>query len=352
MSYNGKSDYAPPPGPPPGRQSHGDYAPPPGPPPGRQEQYAPPAGPPPGHASQTDYAPPPGPPPSHDWAKPPSDPQPTASSKHDWEAAVPDTSLFPPPPPLFNGHYMSPTSNADEEQAKAGVKWCDENPLSQPITLDQAGLNALHSYNVRLMEPAGFNGRLNWLGPGVWEASTAKGTPDRCIISYPPLYSVNQHDPTKFGRPRTIYYEFRLRPDSRTNNLAVGFTALPYPSFRMPGWHRGSLAVHGDDGHKYINDMWGGKDFTQSFNKGEVYGIGMKLSPTGTHKPHVRIFFTRSGAMVGGWDLDEERDAEEDGPVTGLEGFHDLCCAIGTYDGVSFEVYFEPSRWLFRPEGI
>lgn len=265
---------------------------------------------------------------------------------------MPDTSLFPPPPAIFSSYDESPTSNADEAQSIAGTQWCEQNPLSRPITLDQAGMTALYAHNIRLMEPAGFNGKLNWLGPGVWEASTAKNTPDRCIISYPPLYTVNQHDPTRYNRPHTIYYEFRLRPDSRTNNVAVGFTALPYPSFRMPGWHRGSLAVHGDDGHKYVNDTWGGKDFTQSFNKGEVYGIGMTLTPTGTHKPHVRIFFTRSGGMVGGWDLDEEIDAEQDAPVTGLEGFHDLCAAIGTYDGVSLEVYFEPSRWLFRPEGM
>jgi len=38
----------------------------------------------------------------------------------------------------------------------------------------------------------------------------------------------------------------------------------------MPGWQRGSLAVHGDDGRKYINDSWGGKDFTSSFKEGET----------------------------------------------------------------------------------
>jgi hypothetical protein len=214
--------------------------------------------------------------------------------------------------------------------------------------LDTAGQNALHTNNFRLIEPPGFNGSLRWLGPGYWEARTNRACPDRCLISYPPLYVVNQHDSTRYGQTKTIYYEVKIRSDSRTINLALGFSALPYPSFRLPGWHRGSLAVHGDDGHKYINDVWGGKDFTTEFRKGDTYGIGMTFTPDGSHKPKVEIFFTRNGSRVGGWDLDEETDAEEDMPVTGLEGFHDLCCSVGAYEDTSFEVVFDPARWMYR----
>lgn len=217
------------------------------------------------------------------------------------------------------------------------------------MTLDQPGKIALQHFNLRLMQPTGFNGQLNWMAPGHWQGQTAPNTPDRCIIAYPPLYLANEHDPTRFGQPKTIYYEVKILPKSRNVFVGMGFTALPYPSFRMPGWHRGSLAVHGDDGHKYINDRWGGKTFTDEFRRGETYGIGMTLSPTGGHKPQVDIFFTRNGSKTGQWDLHEETDAEQDLPVTGLEGFHDLSCAIGTYDGVSFEVIFDPAKWLYKP---
>lgn len=215
--------------------------------------------------------------------------------------------------------------------------------------LDDAGKTALQANNFRLMEPVGFNGQLNWLAPGHWEGSTAKNAPDRCIIGYPPLYVVNEHDPTRYGRPKTIYYEVKIRPNSKNNNIAMGFTALPYPSFRLPGWHRGSLGVHGDDGHKYINDRWGGKDFTYQFGKGETLGIGMTFKPTGTARPEVSIFFTRDGAHAGGWNLHEETDAEQDLPVTGLEGFHDLSCAVGSFDSVNFEVIFDPAKWRYSP---
>ncbi|KAL7939454.1 hypothetical protein V8C35DRAFT_286670 [Trichoderma chlorosporum] len=348
-------EFASPPGPPPGKRQEEQYAPPAGPPPGRQQQqyddYAPPSGPPPSHY-QGDYAPPPGPPPSAargDWTAPPSDPYASQSGAgHDWQTAVPDTSLFPPPPPLFSGHDASYANNATEAEAEAGEAWCRQYPLSMPMTLDQPGKHALQSNNIRLMEPSDFRGTLKWLAPGHWEGSTARKSPDRCIIGYPPLYVVKEHDPSVTNQPKTIYYEVKIRRDSRTINLALGFTALPYPSFRLPGWHRGSLAVHGDDGHKYINDRWGGKDFANEYRAGDTYGIGMTFAPTGTHHPRVDIFFTRNGQRSGGWHLHEETDAAQDLPVTGLEGFHDLSCAIGAFEATSFEVVFDPSKWLYK----
>ncbi|KAF4504372.1 hypothetical protein G6O67_008529 [Ophiocordyceps sinensis] len=121
----------------------------------------------------------------------------------------------------------------------------------------------------------------------------------------------------------------------------------------MPGWHRGSLAVHGDDGHRFVNDRWGGKDFMAEFRRGDTYGIGMTLAPEGRDDgPRVGIFVTRNGDLVDGWDLYEETDAEGDLPVTGLEGFHDLSCAVGTYDGVSVEVILNPAMWKFRAADV
>lgn len=338
MSYP-HQQYAPPGGPPPQQ-----YAPPPGPPPG---QYAPPDGPPP---SQAQYAPPAGPPPGkQDWTASPAGPSPPDAPKHDWEAAVPDTSLFPPPPAFFSGWDRSPANNATEAEAEAGEKWCAQHPMCPPIALDPAARQALATHNIRLIEPNGFKGRLQWLGTGVWEAKTDKNAPDSCIIGYPPLYVVAEHSPLTNNRKTTCYYEVHIRQDSRREetSLALGYTALPYPNFRLPGWHRGSLAVHGDDGHRYINDRWGGKSFTGPFRRGETYGIGMAFEPDGG-RLKAEIFFTRQGKVDGRWLLHEETDAVQDLPVTGLEGFHDLSCAIGTFSMVSFEVVFDPAKWKYK----
>lgn len=66
------------------------------------------------------------------------------------------------------------------------------------------------------------------------------------------------------------------------SGIAIGYCAKPYPGWRLPGWERASLGVHGDDGRRFVNDTWGGKDFTTGFAPGETVGIGMVLKvPSG-----------------------------------------------------------------------
>lgn len=174
------------------------------------------------------------------------------------------------------------------------------------------------------------------------------------------------HSPLNTGRPKTFYYEVRIAKHNRGEvSLAIGYTAMPYPTFRLPGWHRASLAVHGDDGSKFINDRWGGKDFTSHFKPGEVIGLGMtftrrdlnapptygRAKTTNTGPLDVEIFFTRNGKHAGGWNLHEEGDAVEDLPVDGLEGTRDLFAAVGTFEQVEFDIIFNPRMWMYRPEG-
>jgi hypothetical protein len=178
-----------------------------------------------------------------------------------------------------------------------------------------------------------------------------------------PLYSVSCHSQLPYKNKHTIYFEIRLLPGSRSSeiSLGLGFVAQPYPPFRLPGWERASLGVHGDDGHRYVNDKWGGRDFTRPFRRGETVGIGMTFARKVTDPPpvygelpvtaqmDVEVFFTRDGKREGGWDIHEELDAQEDLPVTGLEGTHDLYAAVGTFDAVEFEVRFAEEDWLYKP---
>ncbi|KAK1690490.1 hypothetical protein BDP55DRAFT_650913 [Colletotrichum godetiae] len=368
-----QQQYAPPAGPPPGQTSDQIYAPPPGPPPsqsyaapsgplpGRGDDFAPPSGPPPSHGGyappsgpppshqQSEYAPPPGPPPArNDYTAPPPGPPPSDSKKHDWETAVPDTTLFPPPPAFFSGFDRSPANNSTEREAEAGEAWVAQYPLVQPIDLDSTALEALHTHRIWLLQPQGFRGTMTQPVSGKWEVTTQRNAPDSTIIGYPPLYSVKNNSPLATGQPFKIYYEVKIRGSASEVDLALGFTALPYPNFRLPGWHRGSLGVHGDDGHKYINDRWGGKSFTEPFRPGETLGIGMQFTAQGG-RMSVDIFFTRDGRLAGTWNLHEESDSEQDLPVNGLEGFHDLSCAIGTFSKNEYDIIFDPTLWKYTP---
>jgi hypothetical protein len=353
-------DYAPPAGPPPsyGAGASGDYAPPPGPPPGRRvdnDSYAPPPGPPPSHrGGQYDYALPPGPPPSQkDYVPPPGPPPSQAPKKqHDWETAVPDTALLPPPPNYFGAFDRSPTNNATEEEADEGERWCGEHTMFGPATLGERELRALQAGNINLFAPPFFQGALAQVATGVWRLHSRPGARDTSIASYPPLYSVRAHSPlANAGRPKTIYYEVAVLRESRADevSLALGFSAPPYPPFRLPGWHRGSAAVHGDDGNRYINDRWGGRSFTSPFARGETRGVGMDIGPGRAGGGlEVEVFFTRDGREVGRWDLHEELDGERDLSVTGLEGYHDLCATVGVFDEVDFEIIFAPGKWKWQ----
>ncbi|KAL3425159.1 SPRY domain-containing protein [Phlyctema vagabunda] len=359
--------YSPPAGPPPGHQSN-SYAPPAGPPPGHSDSYAAPPGPPPGHAES--YTAPPGPPPNfhnNDYAAPPG-PPPSKKDEpyHDWQTAVPDTSLLPPPPSLGNQH--SRTNNASEQEAEQGEMWCQQNPLLGPATLQYDAVQAMQAGNIGIMKPRSMKGDVDRARAGVWSGKTKANSPDSCIISTLPLYAVQEHSPLQTRNSKTIYYEVKISKHNRKEvSLALGYTAPPYPTFRLPGWHRGSLAIHGDDGSKYINDRWGGKDFTTPFKPGQTLGIGMVFTARNINAPpaycdgpmqaqttattpiNVEIFFTKDGKRDGGWNLHEEGDAVEDLPVHGLEGLNDLYAAVGTFEAVDFEIVFSEREWLYHP---
>ncbi|KAF2969945.1 hypothetical protein GQX73_g3592 [Xylaria multiplex] len=365
-------NFAPPPGPPPSHRAADEYAPPSGPPPSHDyvaptgpppsksknnpffDDFAPPSGAPPSHGygsqGSSDFAPPPGPPPTQDYAPPPGPPpQEKEPKKHDWEVAVPDTSLLPPPPSFFSGFDRSPANNATEEEAEAGERWCSQFPLNNPLRVALPELNAMNSGNINMFAPPFYRGTLNRQAVGVWRGQTQSKATDTCLATYPPLYSVSTHSPIATGRRKLIYYEVRILQDSRNEvSLALGYTAPPYPPFRLPGWHRGSLGVHGDDGNKYINDRWGGKSFTHPFRRGETLGLGMDFLPAPGGGIGVEIFLTRDGVESGRWNLHEETDQEQDLPVTGLEGFHDICASVGVFDKVSFEIVFVPEAWRWQ----
>lgn len=343
------------------------------------DDVPPPAGPPPGYqqfdsknSSHNDYAPPPGPPPSfsNDNYAPPPGPPPASQGQHDWQS-VPlpeDTSGYPPPPAIFTGHDRSWAHNATEQQAEEGERWCRRYPLLAPIDPSNPALDRAP----QLVHPQSntFYGTIKQTGVASWVMATSGKNNDNCITVQPPLYVAARDDPRVTGRPRSVYFEVVLPKDlGRDSGVGIGFVALPYPAFRMPGWHRGSLAVHSDDGHKYVNDRWGGNDFVKPWGMKGVVGIGMTFSSSsssvsgessssGSTKGKgkeaggggldLEVFFTRNGKVESRWDVNEERDQKRDLEPVGVQGFHDLVAAVGSFDKAEFEVVLDPERWVYK----
>ncbi|KAL8963793.1 MAG: hypothetical protein Q9183_004952 [Haloplaca sp. 2 TL-2023] len=339
-----------------GENSQG-FAPPPGPPPSQRknhESYAPPNGPPP---SQINYLPPPGPPPAH--SRHDEDPPPY----HDW-TSIPDTALLPPPPSL--GHETSPAGNASLSDADRAHHWCRMHPLILPHQPAPVQYNGVRDGNISLVKPREYQGTLSAKGTGSWEGNTIPGGKDACLLSSLPCYFPVMDSPVVTGTKKIIYFEVKIKSYGRgrggdASSLAVGYCGVPYPTWRMPGWERGSLAVHGDDGRRYVNDTWGGKDFTGPIIEGETVGLGMEFAiadtpphsgPSSGHMSNIKVevFFTRNGRKESGWNLHEELDAQNDLGVEGLDGQFDLYAAVGLFGSVGFEVNFASHLWLWQPD--
>ena len=280
---------------------------------------------------------------------------------NDW-TVVPDTALLPPPPSI--GHDNSPTGNAPEQEAQKATEWCRHHPLWQPKTLTSHELHSLETGDIHLQKPREYVGDLVPSGLGHWKGRTWTGTRDSCLLTTVPLYAALHHSPLRTGKTKTIYFELLIHGLGRGDGadectVAVGFCAQPYPAFRMPGWQRGSLAVHSDDGRRFVNDMWGGKDFTAPFKVGDVVGIGMTFAvpenppeygaaPQATPSVKANVIFTRNGKHEGGWDVYEELDASGDLDAKGLDGQVDLYAAVGVFGGVDFQVFFNSKDWKFQ----
>lgn len=193
---------------------------------------------------------------------------------------------------------------------------------------------------------------------------TGANAQDTVLVSDVPLFSALHDNPTTTAQTKTMYFEIKIIRMGGDGNsayqeaeaeadagIAIGYLAPPYPHFRLPGWERGSLGIHGDDGRKYIDNNQGGQDFTTSFKANEVVGIGMTFSSPAFlgGRTGVEVFFTREGVREGGWDLFEERDADDGGSVEGLGGERDLFAAVGFFGAVAFETRFRRDQWLYRP---
>lgn len=287
---------------------------------------------------------------------------------HNWQEAVPDTSTFPPPP--IAGYYCSGTGNASSDDAQRAHDFCDNTPLWIPTRPPPALYSSVQEHNVSLAWSQNYrsNGHLSQVARGRWRGRTFDRNGDCLVVTHLPLYFAAEDSPFIREKRKRTYFEVKLTGlragpgtgPADSSGFAIGFAAGPYPFWRSPGWERGSLGVFSDDGCRFVNDSWGGRDFTAPIHVGETVGLGMDFSlPNGAlamtdamlesgRKCKVGVYFTRNGAPAGAWDLHEERD-QESGGIEGLEGDYDLYGAVGLFGGVDFEVCFDPAGWLWRP---
>jgi hypothetical protein len=296
-------------------------------------------------------------------APPPYD----ASSEH--QGQIEDAPPYPPPPGL--SHEFSSGANATKWDSDNAAAWCKTYPLTPPIALSAPQLAAIRSQNHSLLAPSSFRGDISLRDASTrsWHVVSHSGCPDTLIQTALPAYAALADSPLVTERSRTVYFELRILRLGRATDshhsrflshlvhgdeecgVALGFVAPPYPPFRLPGWQRGSIGVHSDDGRRYVGNTDGGVDFTEPFRIGETVGIGLSFAVgefvKGGTKVEVDVLFTRDGRKAGGWNLFRESDAEDEN-LMGLMGDNDLFPALGVFGPVEVEVNFGESSWMYR----
>jgi hypothetical protein len=266
---------------------------------------------------------------------------------HNWEEAVPDTSTLPPPPAF--SYLYSNTGNASPNDAERAHCFCDNKPLWKPVRPSEVVYKTAQKHDFRPIQPPELNGTITLSSTGRWRGKTRANNGDCLLSTHLPLYFSAVDSPFVTKRKKMIYFEVRIlslskgskKSSNDASGLSIGFIARPYPTWRSPGWERGSVGVFSDDGCRFVNDSYGGREFTTAFKIEETIGLGMTFSE------HAEIFLTRDGREAGRWDLHEEAD-EEAGSVEGLEGNFDLYGAVGLFGGVEFDVCFDKAGWLWQ----
>ncbi|KAI9849156.1 MAG: Rsp5p-dependent ubiquitination, sorting of cargo proteins at the multivesicular body [Sclerophora amabilis] len=86
------------------------------------------------------------------------------------------------------------------------------------------------------------------------------------------------------------YWEAKIYDKPDTTLISVGMSTKPYPTFRLPGWHKYSVA-YVSTGHRRYNQPFNPTNYGPQFVQGDVVGVGYRPR-TGT------VFFTRNGKKL------------------------------------------------------
>lgn len=87
------------------------------------------------------------------------------------------------------------------------------------------------------------------------------------------------------------YWEVKMYEKPVSTEVAIGLATKPYPSFRLPGWNRHSVAYFASDGFKSHNYPFTASSYGPPLAEGDVLGVGYRPR-TGT------VFFTRNGRKL------------------------------------------------------
>ncbi|PQE14573.1 putative ssh4 protein [Rutstroemia sp. NJR-2017a WRK4] len=120
------------------------------------------------------------------------------------------------------------------------------------------------------------------------------------------------------------YWEAKIYDKPESTLISIGVATKPYPLFRLPGWHKYSVA-YTSTGHRRFNQPFSGPTYGPQYVQGDVIGVGIRR--TGS------MFFTRNGKKLE--DI-----------AYGLKS-HNLFPAVGANGPCTVHVNFGQSGFVF-----
>jgi hypothetical protein len=114
-----------------------------------------------------------------------------------------------------------------------------------------------------------------------------------------PVSHVFKPIPIQIEDPKILYWELTVEIEQKGKGNAMGLMITNANlSSHMPGWERGTYAMHSDDGHAYYNN-----DSTifncKSFAYGPAYQTPGVVIGCGYNFITSQIFFTHNGLLIG-----------------------------------------------------
>ncbi|KAK7538941.1 concanavalin A-like lectin/glucanase domain-containing protein [Phyllosticta citricarpa] len=133
------------------------------------------------------------------------------------------------------------------------------------------------------------------------------------------------------------YWEAKIYDKPESTTIGIGLTTKPYPLFRLPGYHRTSIA-YTSHGTRRFNQPFAGTPYGPTYVQGDVIGVGYRPR-TGT------IFFTRNGKKLE--DVAHGLKAQNFFPTVGANG----PCQVHVNFGQMGFVFIEANvkKWGLAP---